>query len=182
VRRRDDEGGQGYIPQLQACRDGIAAGQDPVVPGDAGQPAVTCSQLFFRGLPERNWSPALNARLREIARTKVAMWDADISEMRETPADEVWLIEHRRSLGSRPVRVITTGNHGVTDLTERRPTSLAHLKYEYDVAVAQSKWLDLSTDARQIFTTNSSEYVQFDEPEVVEGAVRDIWTIARHGG
>jgi pimeloyl-ACP methyl ester carboxylesterase len=31
----------------------------------------------------------------------------------------------------------------------------------------------------QSFTTNSSEYVQFDEPEVVEGAVRDLWEIAR---
>jgi hypothetical protein len=47
------------------------------------------------------------------------------------------------------------------------------------VAVAQSKWLDLSTNSRQIFTTNSSEYVQFDEPDVVEGAVRDVWKIAR---
>ena len=179
MRRQDDAGGQGYIPQLQACRDGIAAGEDPTLPSRPGQPPRTCSQLFFRGLPERNWSAALNAKLLEIGRTKTAMWDADISEMRETPADETWLIEHRRPLGDRPVRIITTGNHGMTDLTKRRPTSLAHLKYEYDVVVAQSRWLDLSSDARQIFTTNSSEYVQFDEPEVVEGAVRAIWEIAR---
>src|SRR6185369_4794104 len=125
------------------------------------------------------WSAALNDKLLEIARTKIAMWDADISEMRETPADEIWLIENRRSLGDRPVRIITTGNHAVTDLTKRRPTSLEHLKYEYDVAVAQSRWLDLSSDALQIFTTDSSEYVQFDEPEVVEGAVRDVWKNAR---
>jgi len=181
LRRQDDEGGQDYIPQLQACRDGIAAGKDPELPARPGRPTRTCSQLFFRGLPERNWSAALNARLLEIARTKTAMWDADISEMRETPADEVWLIEHRRSLGSRPVRIITTGNHAVTDLTKRRPTSIEHLKYEYDVAVAQSKWLELSTDARQIFTVDSSEYVQFDAPEVLEGAVRDVWAIARAG-
>jgi pimeloyl-ACP methyl ester carboxylesterase len=179
MRREDDEGGQGYIPQLQACRDGIAVGKDPALPSRPGQPPRTCSQLFFRGLPERNWSAALNDKLLEIARTKIAMWDADISEMRETPADEIWLIENRRSLGDRPVRIITTGNHAVTDLTKRRPTSLEHLKYEYDVAVAQSRWLDLSTDALQIFTTNSSEYVQFDEPEVVEGAVRDVWKNAR---
>jgi pimeloyl-ACP methyl ester carboxylesterase len=179
MRKQDDEGGQGYIPQLQACRDGIAAGKDPAVPRSPGQPPSTCSQLFFRGLPERNWSAALNAKLLEIARTKTAMWDADISEMHETPGDEIWLVEHRRSLDDRPVRIITTGNHAVTDLTKRRPISLVHLKYEYDVAVAQAKWLDLSTDARQIFTTNSSEYVQFDEPEVVEGAVRGVWEIAR---
>jgi pimeloyl-ACP methyl ester carboxylesterase len=179
MRRKDDEGGQAYIARLQACRDGIAAGKDPVLPGRPDQPPRTCSQLFFRGLPERNWSAGLNAKLLEIGRTKTAMWDADISEMRETPADERWLIEHRRSLGDRPVRIITTGNHGVTDLTKRRPTSLAHLKYEYDVAAAQSRWLDLSTDTRQVFTTNSSEYVQFDEPGVVEGVIREVWTTAR---
>ena len=182
LRRQDDESGQGYIPILQACRDGIAAGKDLPLPSRPDRPPRTCSQLFFRGLPERMWSDALNAKLLEIARTKTAMWDADISEMRETPADEVWLIEHRRSLGDRPVRVITTGNHAIGDLTRRRPTSIEHLKYEYDVAVAQSRWLDLSTDARQIFTTNSSEYVQFDEPEVIEGAVRDVWAIARASG
>jgi pimeloyl-ACP methyl ester carboxylesterase len=179
LRRQDDEGGQGFIGQLQACRDGMATGKDPELPSRPGRPRRTCSQLFFRGLPERNWSPALNAKLLEIARTKTAMWDADISEMRETPADEVWLIEHRRHLGDRPLRIISTGNHGVTDLTKLRPTSLEHLKYEYDVAVAQSKWLDLSTNSRQIFTTNSSEYVQFDEPGVVEAAVRDVWESAR---
>jgi hypothetical protein len=130
-------------------------------------------------LPERNWSDALNAELLKLARTRTAMWDADISEMRETPAEEVWLIEHRRSPGDRPVRIITTGNHAVGVLRRRRPISLDHLKYEYDVAVAQSKWLALSTDARQVFTANSSEYVQFDEPEVLVGAIREVWETAR---
>jgi pimeloyl-ACP methyl ester carboxylesterase len=179
MRKRDDEGGQGFLPQLEACRNGIAAGNDPALPNRAGRPPRTCSQIFFRGLPEREWSPALNAKLLEIARKKTAMWDADISEMRETPADEVWLIQHRRSLGDRPVRIVTTGNHAVGDLTNRRPLSLEHLKYEYEVALAQSKWLELSTNSRQIFTTNSSEYVQFDEPEVVVSAIREEWEIAR---
>jgi formylglycine-generating enzyme required for sulfatase activity len=186
LRRQDDEGGRGFLAQLQACRDGIAAGRDPALPNRPGRPPRTCSQLFFRGLPERNWSAALNAKLLEIARTRTAMWDADISELGEMPADEVWLIEHRRSLGDRPVRIITTGNHAVTDLTKLRPTSLAHLKYEYDVSAAQASWLDLSTDARQIFTTNSSEYVQFDEPETVVDAIREVHdraarSVATHG-
>lgn len=181
MRKRDDEGGERFIPQLQACRDGIAAGKDPPLPDRPGRPPRTCSQFFFRGLPERNWSAPLNAKLRQIARTKTVMWDADISELRETPADEVWLIEHRRSLGNRPVRIITSGNHAVGDLSNRRPLSLEHLKYEYEVAVAQSTWLDLSSDARQIFTTNSSEYVQFDEPQTLVNAVREAWEIARAG-
>ena len=176
MRRTDDEGGQGFIPGAQACRDAIAAGRPPpMLPHRPGRPDRNCAQQFFRGLPERMWSPQLNAKLMEITTHKLALWDAVISEMAETPGDELWLIEHKRSLGSRPVRIITTGNHAVGDLTRRRPLSLAHLKFEYDVALAQSKWLDLSSDARQVFTTNSSEYIQFDEPDVLVGVIREVF-------
>jgi pimeloyl-ACP methyl ester carboxylesterase len=176
MRRADDEGGQAYIPTLKACRDAIAAGRPlPSAPSRPGQPKRTCAQAFFRGLPERMWSSQLNAKLMEITTHKVALWDAVISEMAETPGDEVWLIEHKRSLGSRPVRIVTSGNHAVGDLTRRRPLSLDHLKFEYEVALAQSRWLDLSSDAKQVFTTNSSEYIQFDEPQVLVGAIREVW-------
>ncbi len=112
----------------------------------AGQPARTCAQQFFRGLPEAVWSPELNAALLQLAQHKVAMYDAYISEMEEVPADELTLQQNRRSFGARPVRVITTGNHAVGEIGSR-PTSLAHLKYEYDMAVAQARWLDLSSSA-----------------------------------
>jgi hypothetical protein len=91
-------------------------------------------------------------------------------------------VAHRRSLGARPVRVLTSGNHAVGDLEKLRPTSLKHLKYEYDVAVAQSQWLSLSSDAKQIFTRHSSEYIQFDEPQVVVDAVREVFDRSRAQG
>jgi formylglycine-generating enzyme required for sulfatase activity len=129
----------------------------------------------YRGLPEAEWSPELNAKLTEISESKLALWDADISEMRNMPADELWLQKHRRSFGARPIRVLTSGNHAVGHLETQRPVSLKHLKYEYDVALAQSRWLDLSSNARQIFTGHSSEYIQFDAPDVVVGAVREVY-------
>jgi hypothetical protein len=62
-------------------------------------------QQFFRGLPEAMWSPELNAKLLELAQTKVAMYDTYISEMEQMPEDETYLQQHSRSLGSRQRRV-----------------------------------------------------------------------------
>lgn len=176
-RRLDDQGALAYIPDLRACRDAVAGGKPlpPLSPGSS----ETCAQQFFRGLPEAKWSPELNAKLLEIANTKVAMWDADISEMQNMPLDEVWLRQHRRSFGARPVRVLTSGNHGVGHLEAQRPVSLKHLKYEYENALAQSRWLTLSSNARQIFTRHSSEYIEFDEPDVVIDAVREVYEQSR---
>jgi hypothetical protein len=110
------------------------------------------------------------------------MWEADVGEMQEVARDEDWLVKHRRFLGARPVRVLTSGNHAVGHLEDQRPSSLKHLKYEYDVAVAQSRWLSLSSNAKQIFTRNSSEYIQFDEPQVVVDAVREVVDQSRAQG
>jgi len=177
MRQEDDRGDLAFVPDLTACRDAIAAGKPlPLLPSAHGRPAATCAQQYvYRGLPEAEWSPKLNAKLTEIAQSKLAMWDADISEMQNMPADELWLQKHRRSFGARPIRVLTSGNHAVGHLETQRPTSLKHLKYEYDVALAQSRWLDLSSNARQIFTSHSSEYIQFDEPDAVVDAVREVY-------
>lgn len=180
MRREDDQGDLAYVQDLRACRAAIAGGKP--LPPLPGPPGATCAQQFFRGLPEAQWSPSLNAKLMQMARSKLAMWDADISEMEHMPADETWLQRHRRSLGARPVRVLTSGNHAVGHLETQKPTSLRHLKYEYDVALAQSRWLALSSNARQIFTSGSSEYIQFDRPEVVVDAVRDVWAQSRSPG
>ena len=134
-----------------------------------------CAQQFFRGLPESEWSAELNAKLLDLTQHKVATWDAISSEMEQVPSDEIWLQKHRRFLGRTPVRILTSGNHGVGHL-DRPPTmSLDHLKYEYDRALAQSRWLSLSSDAKQIFAQRSSEYIQFDAPDVVVAAVREVW-------
>jgi hypothetical protein len=107
------------------------------------------------------------------------MWDADISEARNIPAGEIWLQQHRRTLGSTPIRILSTGHHGIHDLTKPPPVSLEQLKYQYDRAVAQSRWLTLSSDAKQIFVQNSPEYIAFEQPDAVVDAVRDVWPKSR---
>ncbi len=68
-------------------------------------------RFFFRGLPEPEFSPELNAALLKIAQYKVALYDAALSEWEQMPWTEAWLQHHNQSLGSRPIRVLTTGNH-----------------------------------------------------------------------
>jgi hypothetical protein len=72
-----------------------------------------------------------------------------------------------------------TGNHGVGALDGRHAESLKHLKYEYEIALSQARWLGLSSNAKQVFTHRSSEYVQFDEPTVVVDAIREVYDQSR---
>ena len=174
-RKEDDDGDLGYLPKLKQCRDAISAGNAAfALPPPPGRPTLTCAQGFFRGLPESEWSPELNAKLLDLAQHKVAMWDSIISEMEQMPADEIWLQEHRRPLGTTPVRILTSGNHGVGHLDRPPPVSLEQLKYEYDRAFAQSQWLSLSSDSKQLFGRHSSEYIQFDDPDLVVETVREV--------
>jgi pimeloyl-ACP methyl ester carboxylesterase len=170
----------GLPPDLRDCRNLIAEHKPlPAQPSSPEQPPHTCTQqFFFRGLPEAEWSPELNAKVLEIAQTKVAMYDADASEMEQTPA-EAYLQQHPRSLGSRPIRVLTSGNHGVGHLEAEPPDTPKHLKYEQETTLAQGCWLTLSSNSKQIFTHNSSEYIQFDEPETLINAVREVYDQAR---
>lgn len=178
----DHRGNARNVVRLRACRDAIAAGtpQPPLAPRP-GQPHRTCDQQFFRGLPETEWSPHLNAALLEIAATKLAMYDAYISEMEQMAWDEAWLQRHVRSLGSRPVRVITTGNHGVGHLPARDVHDSKHIEYERQIALAQARWLMLSSNAKQIFPPHSSEYVEFDDPGAVVAAIREVYVQSRAG-
>jgi hypothetical protein len=94
--------------------------------------------------------------------------------MEQTASDETYLQQHRRSFGSRPIRILTSGNHGVGHLESKPPDTLKHLKYEQETTLAQARWLGLSSNAKQIFARNSSEYIQFDEPETVIKAIREV--------
>jgi formylglycine-generating enzyme required for sulfatase activity len=164
------------ISRLRDCRNAIAEHKPlPMLTSRPGQPQRTCAQQFFRGLPEAEWSPELNAKLLELAQTKVAMYDAYLSEMEQMPRDEAYLQKHRRSFGSRPIRVLTSGNHGVGHLERKPPDTPEHVNYEQETARAQARWLQLSSDAKQVFARNSSEYIQFDEPETVINAVREVY-------
>src|SRR6267142_732586 len=85
--------------RLRDCRTAIAEHKPlPALPPRPGQPPRTCAQQFFRGIPEAEWSPELNAKLLNLAQTKVAMYDAYISEMEQTPQDEAYLRQHHRSM------------------------------------------------------------------------------------
>jgi len=170
--------GQAQIPvDLRACRNLIAEHKPlPKVSSRPDRPPQSCAQrFFFRGLPDTAWSPELNAKLLALAQTKVAMYDAYASEMEQTPADEIYLQQHRRSFGSRPIRVLTSGNHGVGHLERKPPDTPEHLKYEQETTLAQARWLELSSNSRQIFARNSSEYIQFDEPDTVINAIREVY-------
>lgn len=175
-RANDDKGNLSYVPRLKQCRDEIAKGNVTfALPPPPGRPPRMCAQGFFRGLPESQWSSQLNAKLLDLTQHKIELWDSIISEMEQVPADEIWLRQHRRTLGHTPVRVLTSGNHAVGHLERAPPPTIDHLKMEYDVAVAQSRWLTLSTDAKQIFVSKSSEYIQFDAPDAVVDAVHEVW-------
>ncbi len=168
------------VAALRRCRDAIAAGKPlPEEPVAAGRPTRTCAQQFFRGLPEAAWSQELNAALLQLAKTKVAMYDGFISEMEQMPADEAYLQQHSRSLGARPVRVLSTGNHGVHALDPSRPPDPTHQKYEEQVAREQRSWLDQSSNAEQLFTHKSSEYIPFDQPDFVVDAIREVYLQSR---
>jgi pimeloyl-ACP methyl ester carboxylesterase len=173
-------GHAGLIAQLRDCRNAVAEHKHlPLLPSRPGRPQRTCAQQFFRGLPEAEWSPELNAKLLEIAQTKVAMYDAYISEMEETAGDETYLQHHRHSLGARPIRVLTSGNHAVGHLETKPADTSQHIKYEQETTRAQAQWLALSSDSKQIFARHSSEYIQFDEPETVITAIREVYDQSR---
>jgi pimeloyl-ACP methyl ester carboxylesterase len=166
MQEEDRRGRSGIVSQLRECRNAIA--EHKPLP-------KTCAQRFFRGFSEAAWSPELNAKLLEIAQTKVEMYDAYASEMEQTAWDEAYLQKHRRSLGSRPIRVVTSGNHGVGHLETKPADTPDRLKYQQQITLAQASWLALSSNSKQIFARHSSEYIQFDEPETVINAIREVY-------
>jgi len=176
----DHKGEVDFVASLRACRDEVASRKPlSLLPRRPGRPPRTCAQQFFRGIPEVEWSAALNAKLLEIAQTKVALYDAYISEMEQMPADEAFLQQHRRSYGDRPLRVVYTGRHGVGSLLNQPPPSAEHTRYEDEVRRAQALWLTRSSNSRAIFADNSSEYVVFDAPNVVVDAIKDVYDVSR---
>jgi pimeloyl-ACP methyl ester carboxylesterase len=172
----EHRGDPARIAELRECRDAVAAGRSlPPLPTRSGSPPRSCAQQFFRGLPEAKWSAELNDKLLELAQTKVAMYDAYISEMEEMPRDEAYLEQNRRSFGSRPIRVLSTGYHGIHRIDPARPKSAEQQRYEDNVARAQARWLELSSNAKQLFTDKSSEYIPFDQPDFVIDAIHEVF-------
>ncbi|HEY1633086.1 MAG TPA: alpha/beta hydrolase [Rhizomicrobium sp.] len=179
--RQDEDHGK-IVPittELRACRDAVASGKKlPPLTRDAGQ-TRSCAQQFFRGIPDEDWSPALNARLMRIATTKVALYDAYISEMEQSPWDEDYLRRHVRSFGARPVRVLTTGYHAHARRESKAAWKADEWRYQRDIAQAQAQWLKLSSNARQELTNKSSEYIPFEQPDFVVDAIREVYDARR---
>ena len=102
------------------------------------------------------------------------------TSLTHTPAsDETYLQQHRRSFGSRPIHVLTSGNHAVGHLETKPADTPKHVKYEQEITKDQARWLALSSNSKQIFAHNSSEYIQLDEPETVINAIRDVYDQAK---
>jgi pimeloyl-ACP methyl ester carboxylesterase len=141
-----------YIQQameIQRCRDALAAHQPQ-------PPELSCDKRFFRGFPDLAWSDAVNAALARAVHTRPDLSDAANAELAEIPEDELWLQQHRKSLGSTPVRVITAAQH--------KPEDMA----------AQARLLEVSSNAKQVFARNSrNAYVQFDQPQLVVDAIAE---------
>ena len=169
------------VASMRECRDAITSGKPlperSTPPGSA--PRNCAQEFFFRGLPEAMWSPELNKKLLELVQTKFSLYDSYISEMEQMPEDEKYLEQHNRSIGSRPVRVLSTGNHGVHALDPSQPPDPEQRKYEEAVAREQADWLRQSSNSRQLFTDKSSEYIQFDDPGFVVAAIREVYTQSR---
>lgn len=168
------------IAELRECRAAVAAKKPlPPLPARPGRPPRDCAQQFFRGLPEATWSAKLNAKLLELAHTRVALYDTYISEMEQMPQDEAYLRRHRHSLGSRPIRVLSTGYHGIHAIDRAHPLDPQQRRFEEQVARAQAEWLELSSNSKQLFTDRSSEYIPFDQPDFVVAAIREVYSQSR---
>lgn len=48
-----------------------------------------------------------------------------------------------------------------------------------NVVGAQAQWLALSSNAKQLFTDKSAEYIPFDQPSFVVDAIREVYTQTR---
>jgi pimeloyl-ACP methyl ester carboxylesterase len=141
-----------YIRQaeeIQRCRDALAV--HVVQP-----PELACDKRFFRGFPDPGWSEVMNSALANAVHTRPGLSDTANAELEQIPGDEQWLRDHRKSLGSRPIRVITAAQH--------KPDTIA----------AQAGLLAVSSNAKQILAMHSrNAYVQFDEPELVLDAIAE---------
>lgn len=166
----------GAVRDLIACRDAMANHKPlPPIPmtGHSYVPApnTPCSHQFFRGLPMKEWSPELNAAALHLANTRVALYDASISEMREMPTDTTWLIAHRHSFGDRPLMILTAQNHHSDNAKTPPAVHKKHMAEEREHARTQARLLSLSTDSKQVLVPDSGHYIQLDQPQIVIDAI-----------
>ena len=174
ARAEDDKSFAPIVRELLQCRNALEAGKPlPKLPTHKGKPVMYCNQQYFRGLPERTWPAPLNAAVLGITRAKTSLYTDVASEMTQMPWDERYLIRHRRSFGSRPIRVLTAQNHYYDDSKTPPAAHRKHLKEEREEAQTQARWLSLSSNSRQEFAMKSGHYIELDQPAVVIDAIRE---------
>jgi pimeloyl-ACP methyl ester carboxylesterase len=161
------------LPQARLCRDWVAAGKPMPIQPPPEYPRLNCYSRVFDGLPDSQFSPELNAVLEEETGKKVVTWDTLISEMEQIPNDTAYLKKHRTSFGSRPVRIITANLFKDSPSTSSA-NRLEHMRVSYYEALAQANLLDLSSNAKQIFS-DTGILVQFEKPELVLQTIREAW-------
>lgn len=161
------------LPQVRLCRDWVAAGKPMPITPPPEYPRLNCYGRVFDGLPDAQFSPGLNAMLEDQLGKNVLIWDTMISEMEQVPNDDAYLREHRTSFGSRPVRILTATLFKDTANTPSA-SRLEHLRISYYEALAQSRFLDLSSNAKQIFS-DTGIIVHFEKPELVVQTIREAW-------
>jgi pimeloyl-ACP methyl ester carboxylesterase len=164
------------VRALIQCRNALASHQPlPPIPmtGHSYVPApnTPCTHQFFRGLPMKEWSPELNTAVLHLADTRVASFDASISEMRNMPADATWLVKHWHSFGDRPLVILTAQNHHYDNAKTSPTVHQKHLASEHEHALTQAMLLSLSTNAKQVLVADSGHYIQLDQPQIVIDAI-----------
>jgi pimeloyl-ACP methyl ester carboxylesterase len=162
------------LAELHMCRDAIVAGKKPPLVPPQDHPSWTCDDYLIRGLPDAEFSPQLNSSLLKIG-TKLELYDALIDEKESRLADGAYLKDHTTRLGARPIRVIATGNQfrpSPATPPERRAAleTLNRTNLLY-----QQKLLELSSNAKHIAANKSGTYVQLDAPDILAGAIRDVY-------
>jgi hypothetical protein len=97
-----------------------------------------------------------------------------ISQVEQRALDDAYLREHRTSLGSRPLRIIEADHH-ISD-TPDTPLArrLEHSRFNAERKLFQGRLLDLSSNAK-LTLTQTGPYVQFDRPDIVINAIREVY-------
>jgi len=150
--------------------------------GTAKQRA-TCLSLYFRGFPEKKWSPQLNAIVAGQALT-IKQDQATLSEAQGIfTASGQEVRESQRSYGHIPLRILVATNHHFDVTNMPTPTSRAYWRHWEATWVALHRaWLPFSTNSKLIMAPGSGHYIQFDRPDVFLKSMKEVIATVRSGG